>query len=196
MPDMPLDTPASSAALRPLIGLEKFAMHATPEDHMPLAPSWSTFWVVLMLWSVSAGLLVPDIPLEETGDIRRIATAAGLELVLLATPTTPEDRMRAIAEVSQGFVYLVSVAGASRVLPVGACGWKAWAVADAVQMLCSFAAYYISFDMAWLHGSETLGTDDNLGDSHCTGMGLFRWGWERWHQTCLHLPCRGDWAAE
>lgn len=107
-------------------------MPTTPEDRMPLAPSWSTFWVVLMLWSASAGLLVPDIPLEETGDIRRIATAAGLELVLLATPTTPEGRMRAIAEVSQGFVYLVSVAGAFRALPVGACGWKAWAVADAV----------------------------------------------------------------
>ena len=119
MPDMPLDTPASSAALRPLFGLEKFPMPNTPEDRMPLAPSWSAFWVVLMLWSVTAGLLVPDIPLEETGDIRRIATLAGLELVLLATPTTPEARMRAIAEVSQGFVYLVSVAGAPRALPGG-----------------------------------------------------------------------------
>ena len=58
------------------------------------------------------GLLVPDIPLEETDDIRRIASAAGLELVMLVTPTTPETRMRAIAAVSQGFVYLVSVAGA------------------------------------------------------------------------------------
>jgi hypothetical protein len=59
----------------------------------------------------AAGLLVPDIPLEETGDIRRIAGAAGLELVMLATPTTPEARMREIAAVSQGFVYLVSVTG-------------------------------------------------------------------------------------
>jgi tryptophan synthase alpha subunit len=59
----------------------------------------------------AAGLLVPDIPLEETGDIRRIASAAGLELVMLATPTTPEARMREIAAVSQGFVYLVSVTG-------------------------------------------------------------------------------------
>ena len=55
---------------------------------------------------------MPDIPLEETDDIRRIASAAGLELVMLVTPTTPEARMRAIAAVSQGFVYLVSVAGA------------------------------------------------------------------------------------
>ncbi len=59
----------------------------------------------------SAGLLVPDIPLEETGQVREVATAAGLELVLLTTPTTPVKRMEAIAKVSQGFVYLVSVTG-------------------------------------------------------------------------------------
>lgn len=59
----------------------------------------------------AAGLLVPDIPLEETGPVREVATAAGLELVLLTTPTTPPARMEAIAKVSQGFVYLVSVTG-------------------------------------------------------------------------------------
>jgi tryptophan synthase alpha chain len=56
-------------------------------------------------------LLVPDLPMEETGPIRDAVQAAGLELTLLATPTTPAPRMRAIAELSQGFVYLVSVAG-------------------------------------------------------------------------------------
>lgn len=59
----------------------------------------------------AAGLLVPDIPLEETPPIRAAAEAAGLELVLLITPTTPQGRMEAIARASQGFVYLVSVAG-------------------------------------------------------------------------------------
>lgn len=54
---------------------------------------------------------MPDIPLEETGQIREVAGAAGLELVLLTTPTTPPERMQAIAKVSQGFVYLVSVTG-------------------------------------------------------------------------------------
>ncbi len=49
--------------------------------------------------------------MEETGPIRDAVQAAGLELTLLATPTTPAPRMRAIAELSQGFVYLVSVAG-------------------------------------------------------------------------------------
>ena len=36
---------------------------------------------------------------------------AGLELVLLVTPTTPKNRMATIAEASQGFVYLVSLSG-------------------------------------------------------------------------------------
>lgn len=59
----------------------------------------------------ASGLLVPDIPLEETGDIRATCTKYGLELVLLATPTTPQARMADIARSSQGFVYLVSVTG-------------------------------------------------------------------------------------
>lgn len=58
-----------------------------------------------------AGLLVPDIPLEETDTVRDATRAAGLDLVLLATPTTPPARMAAIAGASEGFVYLVSVAG-------------------------------------------------------------------------------------
>ncbi len=38
----------------------------------------------------ASGLLVPDIALEETGDIRAACGRAGLELVLLTTPTTPK----------------------------------------------------------------------------------------------------------
>ncbi len=43
--------------------------------------------------------------------MRGACEAAGIELVLLATPTTPRARMSAIAAASQGFVYLVSVTG-------------------------------------------------------------------------------------
>ena len=63
----------------------------------------------------ASGLLVPDIPLEETTEIKKVAATYGMELVLLTTPTTPERRMRAIAETSQGFVYLVSVTGVTGV---------------------------------------------------------------------------------
>lgn len=57
------------------------------------------------------GLVVPDVPLEETEILRKEATKYNLELVLLTTPTTPTARMKAIAEASEGFLYLVSSVG-------------------------------------------------------------------------------------
>ncbi|KAG1681312.1 hypothetical protein FOA52_007358 [Chlamydomonas sp. UWO 241] len=62
-----------------------------------------------------SALLVPDIPLEETVDVRAVANTHGIELVLLATPTTPKERMVRIAEATQGFVYLVGVTGVTGV---------------------------------------------------------------------------------
>lgn len=63
----------------------------------------------------ASGLLVPDLPLEETVDIRAACVANGVELILLATPTTSVVRMNEIAQLSQGFVYLVSVTGVTGV---------------------------------------------------------------------------------
>lgn len=58
---------------------------------------------------------MPDIPLEETTEVRAACEAAGLELVLLTTPTTPRARMATIARATQGFIYLVSVTGVTGV---------------------------------------------------------------------------------
>lgn len=57
------------------------------------------------------GLVVPDLPLEETEGLMHPATDAGVELTLLVAPTSPQERIRAIAAQSQGFIYLVSVTG-------------------------------------------------------------------------------------
>ncbi|GFP87494.1 tryptophan synthase alpha chain [Phtheirospermum japonicum] len=57
------------------------------------------------------GLIVPDVPLEETEILRTEANRKNIELVLLTTPTTPNARMKAIVEASEGFVYLVSSVG-------------------------------------------------------------------------------------
>ncbi|CAN6322301.1 unnamed protein product [Urochloa humidicola] len=57
------------------------------------------------------GLLVPDLPHVATSALRSEAMKNNLELVLLTTPATPEDRMREVTEASDGFVYLVSVNG-------------------------------------------------------------------------------------
>ncbi|KAG0594820.1 hypothetical protein M758_UG112800 [Ceratodon purpureus] len=58
-----------------------------------------------------SGLVLPNVPLEETDKLRERTTANGLELILLTTPTTPKSRMDTIAKASQGFVYFVSLTG-------------------------------------------------------------------------------------
>jgi tryptophan synthase alpha chain len=58
-----------------------------------------------------SGLIVPDLSHEESGPIREACDAAGLALVPLIAPTTPEDRMAAIVGQARGFVYTVSVTG-------------------------------------------------------------------------------------
>jgi tryptophan synthase alpha chain len=57
------------------------------------------------------GLVVPDLPLEEAESLLKPAAEMGIEVVLLVAPTTPKERIEAIAHQSQGFIYLVSVTG-------------------------------------------------------------------------------------
>ena len=59
----------------------------------------------------AAGLVVPDLPLEEAEKWSHLAAAAGLDLVLLVAPTTPAKRRGRIHAASRGFTYLVSVTG-------------------------------------------------------------------------------------
>jgi tryptophan synthase alpha chain len=58
-----------------------------------------------------SGVIVPDLPLEESGELSRLAAARQLKLIQLVTPTTPRDRAVRIARSSTGFLYCVSVAG-------------------------------------------------------------------------------------
>ncbi len=57
------------------------------------------------------GLLILDLPTEEAGDYARTLQDAGLNLITLITPTTPEARMRRIVQHASGFVYAVSRTG-------------------------------------------------------------------------------------
>jgi tryptophan synthase alpha chain len=63
----------------------------------------------------AAGLVVPDLPLEEAEKLSAIAASHGLDLVLLVAPTTPPERMGRIHRASRGFTYLVSVTGVTGV---------------------------------------------------------------------------------
>jgi tryptophan synthase alpha chain len=62
-----------------------------------------------------AGLVVPDLPLEEADSLLAPAAAMGIDVILLVAPTSSKERIEAIARASQGFVYLVSVTGVTGV---------------------------------------------------------------------------------
>lgn len=57
------------------------------------------------------GLIIPDIPIEESGIITREAAENQLPIIYLVAPNTPDERMREIDTRSEGFVYCVSVTG-------------------------------------------------------------------------------------
>jgi len=58
-----------------------------------------------------AGLIVPDLPLEESDELLAACDEAGVCLVPLVAPTTPDARLEAIGGRARGFVYTVSVTG-------------------------------------------------------------------------------------
>lgn len=57
------------------------------------------------------GLIVPDLPLEESQLLLDAAAKVGIELTLLVAPTSSPERIKKIATASSGFIYLVSVTG-------------------------------------------------------------------------------------
>lgn len=57
------------------------------------------------------GVVVPDLPFEEAHDLEAQLRPAGIDLVRMVAPTTPEGRLRQIATRARGFLYLVSVTG-------------------------------------------------------------------------------------
>ena len=59
----------------------------------------------------AAGVIVPDLPLDEAEEVRESFGSEGLALVPLLAPTTPAERRRRICESARGFVYVVSTVG-------------------------------------------------------------------------------------
>jgi tryptophan synthase alpha chain len=59
----------------------------------------------------ASGLIVPDLPLEESRETRAACEAAGIALVPLVAPTTPDARLAAIGAQARGFLYTVAVTG-------------------------------------------------------------------------------------
>ncbi|MDI6873279.1 tryptophan synthase subunit alpha [Candidatus Solincola sp.] len=57
------------------------------------------------------GVLIPDLPPEEMGDWREAANGHGLAVILFASMTTPDERLRMLGELTQGFLYCFAVKG-------------------------------------------------------------------------------------
>ncbi|MGE3622045.1 MAG: tryptophan synthase subunit alpha [Acidimicrobiia bacterium] len=58
-----------------------------------------------------AGVILPDVPLEEMAEWEPAASGAGLETVMLASPLTPNERLATLCARSRGFVYGVNLLG-------------------------------------------------------------------------------------
>lgn len=59
----------------------------------------------------TSGLIVPDLPLEESAELTGMLESRGLGLIQLVAPTTPAQRLRKLAQASRGFVYAVTTKG-------------------------------------------------------------------------------------
>jgi tryptophan synthase alpha chain len=57
------------------------------------------------------GFIVPDLPFEESEEIRSVLEDKGLGLVQLVTPATPDHRLKMLCDASRGFVYAVTITG-------------------------------------------------------------------------------------
>jgi tryptophan synthase alpha chain len=86
----------------PLVGMISYSLvqHRGPKEFLGQAQE-----------SGFSGAIVPDLPVEESADLARLAAARDFKLIQLVTPTTPRDRAVQIAKTSTGFLYCVSVTG-------------------------------------------------------------------------------------
>jgi len=58
-----------------------------------------------------AGIIVPDVPVEESQNLRAECSVRDLDTILLASPSTNEKRLKEILERTTGYLYLISLYG-------------------------------------------------------------------------------------
>ncbi len=57
------------------------------------------------------GIIVPDLPPEEAASLKKLSANRGLDMIFLLAPTSTEDRIKKVSEMSSGFIYYVSLTG-------------------------------------------------------------------------------------
>ena len=127
---VPFSDPLADGPVIHAAATEALAAGVTPDDVLEVCESAARHLpVVLMVYANvvlhagveeyprraveagAAGLIVPDLPYDEAGRVRAACDAAGLALVPLVAPTTPDRRVAEIGRDARGFVYTVSLAG-------------------------------------------------------------------------------------
>jgi tryptophan synthase alpha chain len=73
----------------------------------------------------ASGLIVPDLPLEEAPAVLEACDEAGIALVPLVAPTTPDERLARIGALARGFLYTVAVTGTTGERDAGEDGFDA-----------------------------------------------------------------------
>lgn len=63
----------------------------------------------------AAGLIIPDLPLEESGFIEELCRQYPMALIRFIAPTSGEDRIAAISREAAGFLYCISSTGVTGV---------------------------------------------------------------------------------
>ncbi len=102
-------TPASVLAAVP--NLDTGVPHAIMTYYnLAHHPGHERFAATLANSAIDAAIL-PDLPLVESGPWRQAAMEAGVETIMLAAPTTPDDRLPELCAASKGFVYAVGLLG-------------------------------------------------------------------------------------
>jgi tryptophan synthase alpha chain len=87
-----------------------------------------------------SGFIVPDLPLEESDELRGALTREGIALVQFVAPTTPPARAARLCAASEGFVYALTmngVTGKDAALPEATLAWLARLRADAEVPVCA-----------------------------------------------------------
>jgi len=86
------------------------------------------------------GFIVPDLPLEECGELRDAFEPEGLALVQMVTPVTPPARLAMLSRESQGFIYAVTMTGTTGgavAMPDALLDWLDGVRRDAAVPVCA-----------------------------------------------------------
>ena len=136
-----------------------------------------------------SGLIVPDLPLEESEAILAACDANSIALVPLVAPTTPDARLDAIGRKARGFVYTVSVTGTTGERDAGG--------GDAASLLARVKAHSpvpVALGFGISTGAHAAAAADAGADGVIVGSRLVRAVAEAAEQARIRPPPRVRWS--